>query len=64
MRSSRHLSAAAVICTAIPLIAASRPLKRANDSDVLNYVNPLIGSQAGGNVFSGATLPYGMMKGR
>lgn len=28
----------------------------------LSYVDPLIGSQAGGNVFSGATLPYGLAK--
>ncbi|KAF2635849.1 alpha-1,2-mannosidase family protein-like protein [Massarina eburnea CBS 473.64] len=36
--------------------------KRANQTDVLDYVNPLIGSQKGGNVFTGATLPYGMAK--
>ncbi|KAF2083680.1 glycoside hydrolase family 92 protein [Saccharata proteae CBS 121410] len=30
--------------------------------DVLDYVNPLIGSDNGGNVFAGATLPYGMVK--
>jgi putative alpha-1,2-mannosidase len=30
--------------------------------DVLQYVNQLIGSSNGGNVFSGATLPYGMAK--
>lgn len=27
--------------------------------DVLDYVNQLIGSSNGGNVFPGATLPYG-----
>lgn len=31
-------------------------------SDPLQYVNQLIGSSNGGNVFSGATLPYGMAK--
>lgn len=30
--------------------------------DVLDFVNPLIGSTNGGNVFPGATLPYGMAK--
>ncbi|KAF2018145.1 glycoside hydrolase family 92 protein [Aaosphaeria arxii CBS 175.79] len=30
--------------------------------DVLEWVNPLIGSNSGGNVFAGATLPYGMAK--
>lgn len=33
---------------------AVRYTRRANNSDVLDYVNPLIGSQAGGNVFAGA----------
>ncbi|EGX92636.1 glycosyl hydrolase, family 92 protein [Cordyceps militaris CM01] len=30
--------------------------------DPLAHVDPLIGSQAGGNVFAGATLPYGLAK--
>ncbi|KAJ0383251.1 hypothetical protein COL922a_010870 [Colletotrichum nupharicola] len=30
--------------------------------DPLQYVDPLIGSRNGGNVFVGATLPYGMAK--
>ncbi|OQD89476.1 hypothetical protein PENANT_c002G04053 [Penicillium antarcticum] len=32
------------------------------DYDVLQYTDPLIGSANGGNVFPGATLPYGMAK--
>ncbi|GFF72316.1 hypothetical protein IFM60648_03650 [Aspergillus lentulus] len=32
------------------------------DYDVLQYVDPLIGSANGGNVFAGASLPYGMAK--
>lgn len=32
------------------------------ETDVLRYVNPLIGSDNGGNVFAGASLPYGMAK--
>ncbi|KAL4790206.1 glycosyl hydrolase family 92-domain-containing protein [Aspergillus venezuelensis] len=32
------------------------------DYDVLQYVDPLIGSTNGGNVFAGATIPYGMAK--
>ncbi|KAL4809568.1 glycosyl hydrolase family 92-domain-containing protein [Aspergillus unguis] len=32
------------------------------DYDVLQYVDPLIGSTDGGNVFAGATIPYGMAK--
>lgn len=34
----------------------------AASSDPLNYVDPLIGSSNGGNVFPGATVPYGMAK--
>jgi len=37
--------------------------RQTTDSNVLDYVDPLIGSQNGGNVFVGATLPYGMAKG-
>ncbi|KAF3384297.1 putative secreted glycosidase [Penicillium rolfsii] len=32
------------------------------DYDVLQYIDPLIGSANGGNVFPGASLPYGMAK--
>ncbi|KAH6648651.1 family 92 glycosyl hydrolase [Truncatella angustata] len=31
-------------------------------ADVLQYINPLIGSTNGGNVFAGATRPYGLAK--
>lgn len=30
--------------------------------DPLDYVDPLIGSTSGGNVFAGASLPYGLAK--
>jgi hypothetical protein len=33
------------------------------DNDVLQWIDPLIGSKSGGNVFAGVTLPYGMAKG-
>lgn len=32
------------------------------DFDVLQFINPLIGSTNGGNVFAGATRPYGLAK--
>lgn len=44
------------------LASTQHNAKRAPD-DVLDWVDPLIGSNSGGNVFSGATLPYGMAKG-
>ena len=31
-------------------------------SDILQYVDPLIGTANGGHVFAGATLPFGMAK--
>lgn len=31
-------------------------------SDILQFVDPLIGTANGGHVFAGATLPYGMAK--
>ncbi|RKF57504.1 putative secreted glycosidase [Erysiphe neolycopersici] len=34
----------------------------AQTNDVLTYVDQLIGSSNGGNIFAGATLPYGMAK--
>jgi putative alpha-1,2-mannosidase len=58
--SSLHL----FICTPFALLAsASQNGRHTRDTDLLDWVNPLIGSQSGGNVFAGATLPYGMAKG-
>lgn len=34
----------------------------AQNADILSFVDPLIGSSNGGNIFAGATLPYGMAK--
>ncbi|KAJ5220375.1 hypothetical protein N7468_009579, partial [Penicillium chermesinum] len=33
-----------------------------DDFDVLDYIDPFIGTANGGHVFAGATLPYGMAK--
>jgi putative alpha-1,2-mannosidase len=41
---------------------SSQALAQNTTFDVLNYVNQLIGTNNGGNVFAGATLPYGMAK--
>jgi hypothetical protein len=58
---------AALLCALILLPLAesavtSKIVQRAPE-DVLKWVNPLIGTNSGGNVFAGATLPYGMAKG-
>ncbi|KAI1002057.1 putative secreted glycosidase [Podosphaera aphanis] len=41
-------------------LAARAALSQTND--ILSYVDLLIGSSNGGNIFAGATLPYGMAK--
>ncbi|KAJ6036369.1 secreted glycosidase [Penicillium herquei] len=43
------------------LVSAALPATP-GDYDVLQYIDPLIGTANGGNVFAGATLPYGMAK--
>jgi hypothetical protein len=40
----------------LPPAVAFGHSKRANTSDVLDWINPLIGSQKGGNVFAGTTV--------
>lgn len=44
----------ALACIACPITAQA--------ADVLDLVDPLIGSNGGGNVFCGATLPYGFVR--
>jgi hypothetical protein len=44
-------------------VAADTSAGQEADVDVLKWIDPLIGSKSGGNVFAGATLPYGMAKG-
>ena len=51
-----------VLCSQQALSAPEHTTK-SHANDILDYVNPLIGTQKGGNVFAGATLPYGMAKG-
>ncbi|KAJ5575286.1 hypothetical protein N7450_009185 [Penicillium hetheringtonii] len=43
------------------LLISNTPLTSATKQDI-HLVNPLIGSTAGGNVFAGASLPYGLAK--
>jgi hypothetical protein len=44
-------------------LSAAAYARSNGSSDVLDWIDPLIGSKSGGNVFAGATLPYGMAKG-
>ncbi|CEN62337.1 Putative Alpha-1,2-mannosidase family protein [Aspergillus calidoustus] len=53
----------ALLLATIALGDASAPFRSAvEEYEVIQYVNPLIGSTNGGNVFAGATIPYGMAK--
>ena len=52
------------LCVFAQLAESSiRDARRLEGHDVLSQVDLLIGSKSGGNVFVGATLPYGMAKG-
>lgn len=45
------------------LVDGTAPVIGQNTStDILQYVDPLIGTTNGGHVFPGATLPFGMAK--
>ena len=44
------------------VVAGFAAIALAQTFDPLQYVNPLIGGSNGGNVFPGASLPYGMAK--
>ncbi len=53
---SRLFAAALMAATAVSSLAAASPTDRAS------YVNPLVGTANGGNVFPGATMPFGMVQ--
>jgi putative alpha-1,2-mannosidase len=57
-----HILLCVVLCSQQAL-SAPKHTKKSHANNILDYVNPLIGTQNGGNVFAGATLPYGMAKG-
>ncbi|KAF2848907.1 glycoside hydrolase family 92 protein [Plenodomus tracheiphilus IPT5] len=54
-----YLCAFAQLVTSARGKAGSQP---PGSFDLLDWIDPLIGSRSGGNVFVGATLPYGMAK--
>ncbi|OSS44863.1 hypothetical protein B5807_10621 [Epicoccum nigrum] len=56
-----HILLCVVLCSQQAL-SAPKHTKKSHANNILDYVNPLIGTQNGGNVFAGATLPYGMAK--
>ncbi|CEO58751.1 Putative Glycoside hydrolase family 92 (Fragment) [Penicillium brasilianum] len=56
-----HSTMAALITNLLALTTLFLRLTSATKDD-LHYVSPLVGSTAGGNVFAGASLPYGLAK--
>ncbi|KAJ5635868.1 secreted glycosidase [Penicillium longicatenatum] len=58
---SRCVLATLFLASSCALVNAELPALP-DDYDVLQYIDPLIGTANGGNVFAGATLPYGMAK--
>ena len=46
----------------LPIALAQNAVERDIHYDPLTFVDPLIGATNGGNVFPGATIPYGMAK--
>ncbi|TGO08446.1 hypothetical protein BTUL_0209g00170 [Botrytis tulipae] len=52
----------AVLSTVFRLVAGQNGTTNSSTYDVLDYVDQLIGSSNGGNVFPGATVPFGMAK--
>lgn len=51
-----------MVLLAILLLLSLPSTGSAQAEDVLHFINPLIGSTNGGNVFAGATRPYGLAK--
>ena len=47
---------------ALALALAAQKATAQSGSDILEFVDPLIGTANGGHVFAGATLPFGMAK--
>ncbi|KAJ5606607.1 secreted glycosidase [Penicillium lagena] len=52
----------AIAATLYASVALNVPGVSAKGSDILDYVDPFIGTANGGHVFAGANLPFGMAK--
>ncbi|KAJ6534151.1 glycosyl hydrolase family 92-domain-containing protein [Mycena capillaripes] len=46
----------------LPILISALPSPQDTDADPAQYVNPFIGTLAGGHAFPGATLPWGSVK--
>ena len=57
MPSSASSRRSGLLLLTLPLLGAAQ-----SGSNILQYIDPLIGTANGGHVFAGATLPFGMAK--
>ena len=57
MPSSLILRLSGLLVLTLPILTRAQ-----SGSNILQYVDPLIGTANGGHVFAGATLPFGMAK--
>jgi len=55
-------AAAAAVIAVGSATAVTVPAHAAPSTDLVSYVNPLIGTQDDGNTFPGATVPFGMVQ--
>ncbi|KAJ5884699.1 hypothetical protein N7495_009209 [Penicillium taxi] len=62
MRSQRLLHCTEALTAITAVFYGSAFATHVDTFDVLDYVDPLIGTANGGHVFAGATLPFGMVK--
>lgn len=60
-RLTPFIAFAAVLSLAAPLASAA-PAEGVSSDDSVDLVNPFIGTQAEGNTFPGASLPFGMVQ--
>lgn len=62
MGSLHHIITRITLLTLISTLPVLAQNTTNTTFDPLTFVDPLIGSTNGGNVFSGASLPYGLAK--
>jgi putative alpha-1,2-mannosidase len=60
--TARSLAFAALIGGGVAVAAGAWPADQGAATDPVVYVDPLIGTAAGGNVFPGAVIPFGMVQ--
>lgn len=62
MANMRGRNYCGMLLACMPFLFAGQTLAQSDETDIFQYVDPLIGTINGGHVFPGATLPFGMAK--